>query len=503
MINCECFKRPAFDYTKPAFGINLDFLEIDTDFLEINTDVFDPRNHLPGNGGTDLVPLDPFRIPETISKKVKAEIERSGDALFAQAAVNLSTTVTQLNEDIKSAVENAIATQDKANKDFTRNLVKAGDDYIDALRAVYHFAEREFKSKGDVLSNADMRLREAKFIDAFWHIGTEQISLTNMHANLATQESAWLDQAVQAAITAYSGPAGAAAYAAWKAYNLSNGDIGLALKAGVYAYALSAGGGKVSQMPTGTAGEVFKKAAVTGAMGGLAVAASGGSTEESLDAFVRSGGAVVVQAGQDYAQKKYVDPAAKNYFDPAKAKLDSFCMTASGMRCAEAEKLYYDTNERVKKLQSLKDISPTVVVTKGGDWSISWDKERIGRPRVNEPAIVVTYIGTGSPYRGLVNQIAGIIRPNKFELGDWAAFRWAGQDRSFFDDAVTGLNKTTPTVGDILVANRPVNLRNELGRFEDTNIVGVIPKGLRVRVVEVNIQTAYGRPQEFIRIGEP
>jgi hypothetical protein len=77
---------------------------------------------------------------------------------------------------------------------------------------------------------------------------------------------------------------------------------------GVITGVTSAGYASTGAMPAGSVGEVAKKAYVTGAIGGISVAASGGDEAAVRDAFLKSGGMVVVQSGQSYLNKTYVNP---------------------------------------------------------------------------------------------------------------------------------------------------------------------------------------------------
>jgi hypothetical protein len=57
-------------------------------------------------------------------------------------------------------------------------------------------------------------------------------------------------------------------------------------------------GVQMGNLPAGTTAEFAKKAVVTGAVGGLAVTAVGGDQEAVRDAFLRSGGMVLVHRAQ-------------------------------------------------------------------------------------------------------------------------------------------------------------------------------------------------------------
>ena len=170
---------------------------------------------------------------------------------------------------------------------------------------------------------------------------------------------------------------------------------------GVITGVTSAGYASTGAMPAGSVGEVAKKAYVTGAIGGIAVAASGGDEAAVRDAFLKSGGMVVVQSGQSYLNKTYVNPAV--------AKTDSYCMSAVGAKCsvilpklqADAQgKVILDENGRPKFdtstiLPNRADVKPwqdaaaagqesvrrlagaNQIFTKDEQWAISWDKNAL------------------------------------------------------------------------------------------------------------------------------
>jgi hypothetical protein len=250
--------------------------------------------------------------------------------------VNLPKKVgAQLERDLK----NIASGLDKARKDVEREAGGAINLITDAARAAAKFAERQAKSPLETIEGA---LHKRDVVSSIWHLATNPIKSTNKNAMQATRDSALLAAAAQVAATAYGGPAGAAAYATWTAYNASGGDINAALRAGVTTGLVAAATGAVAKMPVGPekiaaeaalkgaiasaqgkkpeeamqaalaslvqvasaqiAGHVdqagldkLQKGIVSGALGGAAVAASGGSGKDVQDAFLKSGGEVLVQ----------------------------------------------------------------------------------------------------------------------------------------------------------------------------------------------------------------
>ncbi|EJC80184.1 hypothetical protein Rleg4DRAFT_1798 [Rhizobium leguminosarum bv. trifolii WSM2297] len=322
-------------------------------------------------------------------------VEDAQDKFLNQAVANSSLFVNGLASDATTAVQQALTNADKAKRDAARTVIKAANDGIDAVNAAERFAERQVKGIPDVLSAAQKRVREGKVVDAIWHIGIDQMRNTNKNASQLTQESELANQVAQGAAATYGGPGGAAAYAAWKTYNDTHGNVDLAIKAGMYAAATSEFSAGVGAMPTGTISEVGKKAAVAGALGGLAVAASGGSNEDALKAFVASGGAVIVQSGQAYVQKEYVDPKI--------AEGDAYCTKLVNESCSEGAA--WVVSAKATAEQALKDPGGTSVQFTGNhEWAISWNKYAFGN-EAGAPAVALTYVGEGSPYFGKMQEV--------------------------------------------------------------------------------------------------
>jgi hypothetical protein len=263
------------------------FLMISSVFgqASIHVPTFNDLKH--GNVGVRLGPIDLTPL-----------VSDTTDKFLKQAAANTSEFAGGLTRAASTAFQQALTNVDKAKRDTARNLMKSANDAVDAASAAERFAERQIKAYPDLLTDAEKRIREGKVADAIWHVGVDQLKNTNKNAAQLTRENEIANAAAQAAATTYGGPGGAAAYAAWKTYNDSDGNVDLAIKAGVYAYATGTAGAQVGTMPTGTVDEVVKKAAVAGAIGGVAVAASGGKSEDTLKAFVTAGGAVIIQSGQ-------------------------------------------------------------------------------------------------------------------------------------------------------------------------------------------------------------
>jgi len=248
----------------------------------------------------------------------------------------------ELERDVRR-ISNGLA---EARKDVKREAKGAIHLITDAQKAAAKFALKEAEGAGKTVRGA---LHRRDVFSSVWYLATNPIKTTNKNAMQATRDSALLAAAAQVAATAYGGPAGAAAYAAWTAYNLSGGDINAALRAGVTTGLIAAATGAVANLPAGpqqvTAQTALKvaiaqaqgknseetaqlalaslvqvasanlsisvdqsqldslqKGIVSGALSGAAVAAAGGDSDAVRKSFVTNGGAVLVQGLRSKAE---------------------------------------------------------------------------------------------------------------------------------------------------------------------------------------------------------
>jgi hypothetical protein len=179
-----------------------------------------------------------------------------GDSLTALVKANRDTvaTIQKAGNDtvttVKKAGSDVVATYEKGWRDTTEQTKRSFNDAVDAAKAVERFAEAQAKAQVTAISNAARRAREGKVVDALWGAAVEPAQSSEKNFSKAVQESDVLNAAAQAAATAYGGPAGAAAYAAWYTYR-ATGDANLALKAGVFSIVTSYAGGSIANMPAG------------------------------------------------------------------------------------------------------------------------------------------------------------------------------------------------------------------------------------------------------------
>jgi hypothetical protein len=446
---------------------------------------------VPGPG--DVKPTDVLPIGGL--KELIDAAGRSGDSTLKSAAQNLQALGDKFDKETKTAISNALTNPAQGVKDAVNTHVKAANDFVDAVRASVRFAERAVRGYREVLSENEKRVREGKVVDAIFSIQVDALRSENENAAQFMQESETARQAAQALASTYGGPAGAAAFAAWYAYNASTGNVDAALRAGAYTYLVGEGYAQVGAMPSGTIDEVVKKAAATAAVRGTAVAAAGGTRDEVLQAMASGGGAIIVQSGQAYVTKEYVDPA--------KSKGDAFCMAAEQTSCASAKEWIADSKRRLVEYKAKVDEAPNAILTKDRQWVISWDKEALQREDSKAPGVVLTYIGEGSPFAQQVMNVAAIGEPNKFRVPEsestsWAAIRDPGGELYFFDDANGPASSVAE--GDVLTAYTSVFVRIDHGTREAwKGPIDLLRPGDVVKVLEVHVEETPAGDQEWIR----
>lgn len=226
-----------------------------------------------------------------------------------------------------------------------------GGDICDALKATATFVESSINDGGKAIETAEKRVAEGKPIDALWHLSIAPSNITQDNAAKAVMQSSVLRAVGQTAATAYGGPAGAAAYAAWLAYHESGGNIELALKtgaiAGATAYAMSA---ISNDAPTADlikdvkGDEILQRAIMTGAVSGAGVALSGGSKEDVEKAFVTGAVTSVIR-------DSYKELTKSNLEDRMKASTgDGYCLKAapdSGLSCLPPRDAYIKEGDEI------------------------------------------------------------------------------------------------------------------------------------------------------------
>src|SRR5262249_24443588 len=268
--------------------------------------------------------FDVADILKDVGKAIEKGAQDAGKGI-EKGAQDAGKTIEKGAQDAGKTIEKGAHDAGKAIEkgahDTGKTYEKAGQDVVTAGRAIGKFIERQLKGYGDTLSDAEQRVREGKVVDAFWHVYTDPAKHMEYNAAKATQESNIVKTVGQVAATAYGGPGGAAAYAAWTTYR-QTGDAELALRVGFITGAASAGFSAAGQLPATTPAQIAQKTIVTGAIGGLAVAAAGGDEAAIREGFLKSGGMVLVQTGY---QKMTGDP-----IDARASQGEPYCMATVG-----------------------------------------------------------------------------------------------------------------------------------------------------------------------------
>jgi hypothetical protein len=335
--------------------------------------------------------------------------------------------VEDIGKTIAKAFDDTVRTIDKAGKDVERNVDKAGKDtegefqrfgleLESAGRGIGKYVEGQKKIFSEI-DLAVQRTREGKVIDALWHAALSPIVVQEHSASEAVLESAYLRAIGQTAATAYGGPQGAAAYAAWITYK-QTGDPSLALRAGLITGASAWLNGQAAQIP-----DTAKRVLVTAAIGGTVVAAAGGSEAAVKEAFLQAGAMVIIQDGYKRYTTHKMDPTSSS-------DVPAYCISAIQTGCtplpdgailekdAQGNLLKVDMTKVDPKVPAVgkkdhtalfQEKHPAMVATSKipgmqamavfhDQWAVDWNMGALSTPATILPAIVVTYMGFGAPY---------------------------------------------------------------------------------------------------------
>ena len=355
----------------------------------------------------------------------------TGDAL-EKATHDTGNTLEKATHDTGNTLE-------KAAHDTGNAVEKATHDLGSSVEAIWRFMDREGKGLDQALRGYQIAYpRSQNHWMLFGILGTDPIKNTEEDALKAAQESDILRTVAQVAATAYGGPGGAAAFAAWYTYR-TTGDPAMAIKLAIITGAASAGFGAVNNMPADSASQVAEKTVVAGAIGGLAVAAAGGDERADLDGFLLAGGMVLVQTGYDQVTGKQIDARA--------AQGEAYCMKTVGAGCSPPDEAYirdaagniqYDANNDplvdVTKTDAMrphvgtwaaKDETPILGAGERSasmsavsrvpgmnamaffhdTWSVNWNMGDVANVATIPPAVVLTYLGTGEPFYDKVGNV--------------------------------------------------------------------------------------------------
>jgi hypothetical protein len=369
-------------------------------------------------------------VEKAITKPVTDVITGASNAVNQGVSFTF-TTISQATIDIaktiKKAFDDTVRTVDITIGDINNNVQKAGSDTVaevgrfgrgveTAGASLVKFAQSNVEGSIDSFATAERRVREGKVVDALWHQALDPIQVAEKSAGEAVLESEYLRTVGQVAASVYGGgPQGAAAYAAWLTYR-QTGDPSLALRVGILTGASSAAFGKAQNIDG-----LAKKAIVTGAIGGAAVAAAGGNEQAVQEAFLRAGAMVVVQDGL----KSYT----KHALSPDGSKNEAYCISPESTNCTPLPaKAVAGTDQNGNFIVDMKEVDPSVPAVGLKDhtalfqesnpvmtavsripgmqsmaifhdtWAMDWNMGALATPATIMPAIVITYVGYGAPF---------------------------------------------------------------------------------------------------------
>lgn len=230
-------------------------------------------------------------VAENAAKE--AEIAAQNIGKTAEKAVqDAGKTVEKAGQDISDALGHA-------SNDTVAQLGRSYDDTIKLAEASYHFIQNNIEGINKSVAAAENRLEEGKLIDAVWGAMTDPIHVQEQAAADAVMESSLLNTIASSSAAVFGGPAGAAAYAAWYAYKATN-SLDAALRAGAIAWATSTANNATKAFDGAGFDDQAKRVLSSAAIGGAAVAASGGTDEQVLAAFGK--GATVGMAREVYSE---------------------------------------------------------------------------------------------------------------------------------------------------------------------------------------------------------
>ena len=215
------------------------------------------------------------------AEKLVTEIANGHDAVtneVVNGAKRIAKEVTNGSNDLRVLVETG----------------RCGGDICTALDAMVVYSRATLQAQVASVQQAAQRLEEGKLVDAVWHLGVDPLNAQQEAAAQAAIRSSIIRAVGQAAATAYGGgAAGAAGYSAWLAYHETGGDLELSLRAGAIAGATSAVMKSTGTLTEGTnikdhlaIDQVARRAIISGAVAGAAVAASGGTQADVEKAAV-------------------------------------------------------------------------------------------------------------------------------------------------------------------------------------------------------------------------
>ncbi|OQP66224.1 hypothetical protein [Niastella populi] len=380
-------------------------------------------------------------VGRTVEKGIKDVTKTSGVAIH-----DLGKATGKAADDARKAIEKGLTDASRESGRAGKNIVKetgrVGTNAVDIFKALEKYAETNINGTINIAKSTEQRIREGKLLDAVFHVALDPLTNQEEAAFLATQQSKYLNTAAATAAGVYGGPGGSAAYAAWQTYRASGGNAELAFRAGIITGLTSSALKVVGSMSGSEAKEMLQKAVLAGAVGGLAIAASGGNEDQIKKGFVLGGGMVLVQdLYRNYTQQT---------LDPSPSTKEPYCTSPGDPSCATLKAAFYkDKNGNLVFDPSKLDpkasyvgvgADPNAPLKLGAD--IPWDSDQsvlmrsaaqvpgmnamglfhdklvvswaisdnIGNQLTIFPAMLFTYIGTDG---GLTTKIASVTAEQK------------------------------------------------------------------------------------------
>lgn len=266
---------------------------------------------LKGAGG---VVTDVVKIPvEAIVKPIATEAQKGGENLaneIGKAQGNLNNEAAKASEKILGGVAHIGGEAGKF-----KNGIDGG------IEGTKRAVDRQIEGAKTVGEQFAKRVQEGKYLDAIWHLSADWARVTEDNVAKTAQESEVFRTVLSLAASGY-GPYGSAAFTTWYTYKMT-GDPNLALRMGLVAGLSSEATRAVGQMPMKDAWQVSQKVAAAGAVGGLAVAATGGREADIRSGFASAAGMMFVQAGYEEFAGSKLDPRSSEGAPLCKAVLVS------------------------------------------------------------------------------------------------------------------------------------------------------------------------------------
>jgi hypothetical protein len=376
-------------------------------------------------------------------KKVTRNVRKAVSKGVSDAGKTIGKGVSDGANVVEKGLRDGARTIEKAAQDIARTAEKAGQDTwtaagkgardtFDAAKVTARFLERQVATHARAAADAERRLREGKVLDMLWHLAVDPITGQEENLARATQESHLIRTVGQVAASVYGGPGGAAAYAAWYTYR-ATGDAEMAFRVGVITGATSVASGAAGDVPSDTARQLAGKVAISGAIGGLAVACAGGDADAIREGFLRSGAMVLVQDGYREFTKHPLDGAAAT-----KEPLDLYALDNDLYVKNDFGDIMLDRSGRPMANYALVDRGHSFAGISWGDaanpglltehsplmtsvsripgmnamalfhdqWVLSWEMNTSTNVATIPPAVVITYMGTDAPLLDHLRQVA-------------------------------------------------------------------------------------------------